>query len=89
MLFGEHPREMISPETGLNFLKAICNKSEKKYDDMDHVVDNYELRILLNANPDARKMVERGNYCRRENENNVDINRNYDSHWEYNKDDIT
>ncbi len=24
LLFGEHPREMISPETGLNLVKALC-----------------------------------------------------------------
>jgi hypothetical protein len=24
LLFGEHPREMISPETGLNFIRELC-----------------------------------------------------------------
>lgn len=29
-----------------------------------------------------------GEFCLRENEDGVDINRNYDAHWEYNDDDI-
>jgi len=27
ILFGEHSRELISPETGLNVVKALCNKA--------------------------------------------------------------
>ncbi len=26
LLFGEHARELISPETGLNLIKTLCNK---------------------------------------------------------------
>ena len=43
---------------------------------------------MVNANPISRAKVEEGEYCLRENENGVDINRNYDSHWEYNDDDL-
>jgi hypothetical protein len=39
--------------------------------------------MIVNANPDSRKKVENGQFCLRENENGVDINRNYDAHWEY------
>ena len=71
---------MISPETGLHYIKDLCNnflsESNKK------VLENYELRMIVNANPIAREGVEKGDYCRRENENGVDINRNYDAHWE-------
>lgn len=38
--------------------------------------------MILNANPLSRQKVEGGEYCLRENENGVDINRNYDAHWE-------
>lgn len=24
LIFGEHPREMISPETGINIAKSLC-----------------------------------------------------------------
>lgn len=41
----------------------------------------YELRLILNANPKSRARVEQGDYCLRENENGVDLNRNYRSHW--------
>lgn len=27
VIFGEHPRELISPETGLNFVSALCGES--------------------------------------------------------------
>ena len=37
--------------------------------------------MIINANPISRSKVEKGEYCIRENENNVDINRNYDAHW--------
>lgn len=44
--------------------------------------------MILNANPISRSKVEGGEYCLRENENGVDINRNYDAHWIPVKDDV-
>jgi Zinc carboxypeptidase len=35
----------------------------------------------LNANPNGRKAVEDGDWCKRTNENDVDLNRNWDDHW--------
>lgn len=79
VVFGEHAREMISPETGLHYVKELCRNymsgRNKK------VLENYELRMIVNANPVSRAKVEKGEYCIRENENGVDINRNYDAHW--------
>ena len=46
------------------------------------ILDDFELKVILNANPISRSKVETGEYCLRENENGVDINRNYDAHWE-------
>jgi hypothetical protein len=43
---------------------------------------------MVNANPEARQIVESGSFCLRENENGVDINRNYDAHWEKIQDDV-
>jgi hypothetical protein len=31
--------------------------------------------------------VEAGDFCLRENENGVDLNRNYDAHWKHIQDD--
>lgn len=36
----------------------------------------------------SRQKVEKGDYCLRLNEDGVDINRNYDAHWEYNDDSV-
>jgi hypothetical protein len=27
LIFGEHPRELISPETGMHFLRDLCHNS--------------------------------------------------------------
>lgn len=61
-LFGEHARELISPETGLLFLKQICNSKSQ-------ILEKYEIQIVLNANPLSREKVEKGEYCLRVNEN--------------------
>ena len=41
------------------------------------------MMLILNANPISRKKVESGVFCLRENENMVDLNRNYEIGWEY------
>lgn len=75
---------MISPETGLNLVKSLCNKSHYgDYELSKEIRDNYHLKIVLNSNPNARKLVEKGDYCKRQNTNSVDINRNWGSHWEF------
>lgn len=37
--------------------------------------------MIVNLNPISREKVEQGDFCKRENENGVDLNRNYKSHW--------
>ncbi|CAD8066346.1 unnamed protein product [Paramecium primaurelia] len=86
ILFGEHPRELISPESGIHFLNDLC--FEKTDPKNKQILDDFELRMILNANPLSRQKVEGGEYCLRENENGVDINRNYDAHWEKVQDDV-
>jgi len=49
-VFGEHARELISPETGMHFAKKLCSQSE----DMKAVTDNYELKMIVNLNPSSR-----------------------------------
>lgn len=79
LLFGEHPRELITTETSLRLLEKLCQNSESPK--IKNILDQYEFHIFPNANPIIRQKVEEGNYCMRENENHVDINRNYDAHW--------
>lgn len=85
LLFGEHPRELISPESGLDFLNDLCSNPQSTMN--QKILDNYELRMIINANPLSREKVENGAFCLRENENGVDLNRNYDAHWVQVKDD--
>lgn len=45
---------MISPETGLHLLKALCKKTNEDFIDVDFIKENYELKIMVNANPISR-----------------------------------
>jgi hypothetical protein len=81
LLFGEHARELISPETGLNIAKALCGKAETTVD-IKHNLNHFKYNMIVNANPISRRKVEEGEYCLRVNENGVDLNRNWDDHWE-------
>ena len=81
-LFGEHARELISPETGLNLIKALCGETRVSGFNVDAILEKNTFKIVLNANPIARDMVLAGEFCKRTNEDNVDLNRNWDAHWE-------
>lgn len=74
LLFGEHARELISAESGLHFVKTVCEQKD--------VLRNNEFMMVLNANPGSRATVEQGDWCLRVNPNGVDLNRNWDEHWE-------
>jgi hypothetical protein len=87
LFFGEHARELISPETGLEFLRRICNPSlrETKLKNVDapirSILEKTEFLIFPNANPTGRRITEKGDYCNRVNDNGVDLNRNWGEHW--------
>lgn len=76
MVFGEHARELISPETGLAWLRKLCSAEGAQLRQETSFV------MVLDANPQGRAMVEGGEYCTRTNENKVDLNRNYGEHWQ-------
>jgi hypothetical protein len=77
LLAGEHPREMIAVETMLNFIEFLCSGSKTAI----NILSSFNFRIILNANPLGRLRVEQGEYCKRTNDNDVDINRNWDIFW--------
>lgn len=54
IIFGEHARELISPETGLHFVKKLCSDDES----VKSIVDNYEMKMIVNMNPISRSKVE-------------------------------
>jgi len=78
LVFGEHARELISPETGLKFMKTLCGQGSGQQRELaDRVLGSTSFTILPNVNPLGRKRVEAGEYCKRTNEDGVDLNRNW------------
>lgn len=67
---------MISTETMLAFIKFLCEKKENPV--AKRLLESNNFRIFVNANPTGRMQVEKGDYCKRTNGNDVDINRNWD-----------
>jgi hypothetical protein len=83
ILMGEHARELIGPETGLELVKALCGETALAAKAREALVDS-EFQIVVNGNPKSRELVEQGNYCLRTNVNGVDLNRNWDENWDPN-----
>jgi hypothetical protein len=79
-LFGEHARELISPESGLHLIKALCGEGSLSSKAKDALQDS-EFQIIVNGNPRSRSHVEKGDFCLRVDENGVDLNRNWDEEW--------
>jgi len=83
LLFGEHARELISPESGLHFVKTLCGEIGDK-DRAASILKDSEFQMVINGNPGSRKHVEQGDFCLRVNPNGVDLNRNWDEQWNNN-----
>jgi len=83
ILFGEHSRELISPESGLYLLRVLCGlaTSDSSKSAEETLKDN-EFQLVLNGNPRSRRDVEQGAFCTRTNPAGVDLNRNWDDMWE-------
>lgn len=85
LLFGEHSRELISPESGLHLLKMMCGEMPFEGSDgelsISKLLQDNEFQLVLNGNPHSRVEVEHGEYCLRTNPNGVDLNRNWDEKW--------
>lgn len=81
LLFGEHSRELISPESGLHFVKTLCGETGLS-GKAKEVLANSEFEIVVNGNPGSRRKVEQGDFCLRVNPNGVDLNRNWDEEWQ-------
>lgn len=84
MLLGEHSRELISSESGLYLLRALCGDVQlsEGAPSADDVLEDSEFKIILNSNPRSRPKVENGEYCLRTNPSGVDLNRNWDEEFE-------
>lgn len=75
-VFGEHARELISVESAVGLVNTVCGQGSNS-EAARSVLKNVELIIVPNANPLARTKVEGGSYCKRTNEDGVDLNRNW------------
>lgn len=80
ILFGEHSRELISPESGLHLVKSLCGETSLSQH-AQSVLEDSEFQIVVNGNPGSRRKVEGGDFCLRTNPDGVDLNRNWDEHW--------
>merc|ERR1719313_1832101 len=76
IVFGEHARELISPESGLDLVKNICGQGASAQR-AGKILDGVDITIVPNANPVSREKVEQGFACKRTNEDSVDLNRNW------------
>merc|ERR1719316_269730 len=81
LLFGEHARELISPESGLHFIKTLCGEAGDS-ERAKGILQDSEFQIVVNGNPASRKRVEQGDFCLQVNPDGVDLNRNWDEEWQ-------
>jgi Zinc carboxypeptidase len=88
--FGEHGRELISPEIGLRLLETLCDDGARRElliaygissDIVDSLLNNVVFKIIPLENPRGRGLVEDGALCERKNGRGVDPNRNWKVHW--------
>lgn len=87
LLFGEHARELVSAESGLDFVRTMCGASgdEAQQTRAQDVLKGAELKVVVNANPTGRMQVEAGKWCHRANGRGVDLNRNWKDHFKEGK----
>mmetsp|Transcript_72408 Transcript_72408/g.209640 ORF Transcript_72408/g.209640 Transcript_72408/m.209640 type:complete len:416 (-) Transcript_72408:80-1327(-) len=81
LLFGEHSRELISPESGLHLVRSLCGETDLS-EQAKSVLQDSEFQIVVNGNPESRKKVETGDFCLRVNPDGVDLNRNWAEEWQ-------
>ncbi|DBA89543.1 TPA: hypothetical protein ACH3X2_004452 [Trebouxia sp. C0005] len=91
--FGEHGRELITPEVGLRLLEMLGVLGSEMEHDVQAATPQQKLlqhtvfKILPLENANGRKLVESGQLCERKNGRGVDPNRNWDAHWGFKESD--
>ncbi|KAI8474965.1 MAG: Zn-dependent exopeptidase [Monoraphidium minutum] len=87
--FGQHGREFITSEVGLQFLRTLTNStlldaaagSARRAARLRRILDACAFEILPMENVGGRDLVESGRLCERKNGRGVDTNRNWGVHW--------
>lgn len=88
---GEHAREAISTELGLAFVKLLAGKGPASLERggssnrVKEILQKSDISFLPIINMDGRRAVDQGDFCKRSNGHDVDLNRNYASNWGVNK----
>lgn len=77
LVFGEHARELVSSESALHFLRNLCGLGSVSEGNARKTLSSIDFVLVPNSNPAGRKLVESGSFCKRTNENGVDLNRNW------------
>lgn len=77
LVFGEHARELVSSESGLDFVRNLCGLGALDADRVRKALARTDFVLVPNANPLGRRLVENGAFCKRTNEHGVDLNRNW------------
>jgi PKD repeat protein len=83
-----HARELTTAALTLEFAKKLLNERENNAD-INWILENQQIHILFQTNPDGRKIAEQGEYHRKNvNQNHcpessvgVDLNRNFSFGW--------
>ena len=84
-----HAREYTTAETNTRFAEYLVNNYGTD-PDATWLLDYNEIHLLLQSNPDGRKMAEGGdswrknvdnNYCANTTSRGADLNRNYPFYW--------
>jgi murein tripeptide amidase MpaA len=84
-----HAREYTTAELNTRFAEQLVNNYGID-PDVTWLLDYNEIHLLLQSNPDGRKMAETGlswrknvdnNYCANTNSRGADLNRNFPFHW--------
>jgi len=76
---GEHARELIGSEAAFQFVKDLCSGGSNQL--VQQSSRNTEFKIIVNANPTSRRLVENGAHCLRASTRGVDLNRTWDVNW--------
>ena len=84
LIGGMHSRELAPPEIMVKLAEILITQYGKD-SAITELVDSRDINIVPMVNVDGRIMVEKGNNWQRKNTHGagVDLNRNFDSHWNY------
>eukprot|EP00746_Dinoflagellata_sp_MGD_P010957 gnl/MRDRNA2_/MRDRNA2_122820_c0_seq1.p1 gnl/MRDRNA2_/MRDRNA2_122820_c0~~gnl/MRDRNA2_/MRDRNA2_122820_c0_seq1.p1 ORF type:complete len:404 (-),score=63.27 gnl/MRDRNA2_/MRDRNA2_122820_c0_seq1:143-1354(-) len=90
LLFGEHARELVAAESGLDLVRTMCGSTGNAAQQQlaQSVLKRAQVKVVVNANPAGRMQVEAGSWCHRGNGHGVDLNRNWDVHFKEGKGQI-